>query len=250
MKKSTIWLLAIVMFTAFLVLLFLQVRYMKTSLDIRTQQFDEQVNRSLYSVMKELEKDQTLRYLEEDMIASENRYSQYNRPQISQSITSESSSTTIMHPDGSETRIELSRTQQSLQPQQQRESVFLSPNRGSSTISRTQYDMQQSLHKRYAYEKALMDEVILEIMSRASDEPIEKRVDFHNVEKYIRSQLAYNGLNVPFSFQIVDFNNKVVYSSPGFSTKQKNAIYTQILFPKDPPAKLNRLRVYFPTRSN
>jgi two-component system phosphate regulon sensor histidine kinase PhoR len=98
MKKSTIWLLAIVMFTAFLVLLFLQVRYMKTSLDIRTQQFDEQVNRSLYSVMKELEKDQTLRYLEEDMIASENRYSQYNRPQISQSITSESSSTTIMHP--------------------------------------------------------------------------------------------------------------------------------------------------------
>jgi len=62
--------------------------------------------------------------------------------------------------------------------------------------------------------------------------------------------LAYNGLNVPFSFQIVDFNNKVVYSSPGFSTKQKNAIYTQILFPKDPPAKLNRLRVYFPTRSN
>ncbi len=250
MKKSTIWLLAIVMFTAFFVLLFLQVRYMKTSLDIRTQQFDEQVNRSLYNVMRELEKAQTLKYLEQDMIESENRYSQYNRPQITQSITSESSSATITRPDGSETKIERNRTEQSLRPQQQREGVFLSPNPGSSTISKTQYDMQQSLSKRYLHERELMNEVILSIMSQASDEPIAKRIDFNKVEQSIRYQLAYNGLNVPFSFQIVDFNNKVVYSSPGFSTKQKDAIYTQILFPNDPSAKLNRMRVYFPTRSN
>lgn len=248
MKKSTIWLLAIVMFTAFFVLLFLQVRYMRTSLDIRTQQFDEQVNRSLYSVMRDLERDQTLRYLEEDMIESENRYSRYNRPQISQNITSESRSTTITHPDDSETRIERNRTEQSLRPQQQRESVFLSPNPGSSTISRTQHDMQEALRKRYLHERFLIDEVILNIIGRASDEPIEKRVDFNKVEQNIRYQLAYNGLNVPFSFQIVDFNNKVVYSSPGFSTKQKEAIYTQILFPNDPAAKINKLRVYFPTR--
>lgn len=250
MKKSTIWLLAIVMFTAFFALLFLQVRYMRTSLDIRTQQFDEQVNRSLYSVMRELWKEQTLNYLEQDMIESENRYSRYNQPQISQNITSESSNTTITRPGGGETRIELNKTDQSLRPQQQRESVFLSPNPGSSTISKTQHDMQQALYNRYLQERYLLDEVILKIMSRASDEPIEQRVNFNKVEQHIRSELAYNGLNVPFSFQIVNFNNKVVYSSPGFSTKQKDAIYTQILFPNDPSAKLNRLRVYFPTRSN
>ena len=70
MKKSTIWLLAIVMFTAFFALLFLQVRYMRTSLAIRTQQFDEQVNRSLYNVMRDLELDQRRDYLEQDMIES------------------------------------------------------------------------------------------------------------------------------------------------------------------------------------
>src|SRR5690554_7271487 len=79
MKKSTIWLLAVVMFTAFLALLFLQVRYMSTTMDIRTQQFDEQVNRSLYNVMRDLEQDQTLDYLEQDMIESENRYSSYQQ---------------------------------------------------------------------------------------------------------------------------------------------------------------------------
>ena len=236
MKKSTIWLLAVVMFTAFFALLFLQVRYMRTSMDIRTQQFDEQVNRSLYNVMRDLEQDQTRDYLEQDMIESENRYSRYNQPSA------------IAQPDGNRSSIDLSTHEQSLRPREQPERVFLSPNQGASTISKTQYDMQQSLSKRYQYEQALLDEVIYKIMNRASNEPIEERIDFNRVEQYIRYELSYNGLNEPFSFQVVNFNNKVVYSSPGFSTKYRDAIYTQTLFPNDPPAKLNQLRVYFPTK--
>ncbi len=238
MKKSTIWLLAVVMFTAFFALLFLQVRYMRTSMDIRTQQFDEQVNRSLYNVMRDLEQDQTRDYLEQDMIESENRYSRYNQ------------SSSIAQPDGSRSRIELNTRDQSLRPRDQPERVFMSPNQGSSTISKTQYDMQQSLSKRYQYERALLDEVVYKIMNRASNEPIEDRIDFNRLEQYIRYELSYNGLNEPFSFQVVNFNNKVVYSSPGFSTKYRDAIYTQTLFPNDPPAKLNQLRVYFPTKRN
>ena len=239
MKKSTIWLLAVVMLTAFLALLFLQVRYMRTSMGMRTQQFDEQVNRSLYNVMRDLEQDQTRDYLEQDMIESENRYSRYNQ-----------STTAITPPDESRSRIELNTRDQSLRPKDQPERVFMSPNQGSSTISKTQYDMQQSLSKRYLYERSLLDEVIFKIMNRASNVPIEERIDFNKVEQYIRYELSYNGLNEPFSFQVVNFNNEVVYSSPGFSTRYRDAIYTQTLFPADPPAKLNQLRVYFPTKRN
>jgi len=137
MKKSTIWLLALVMLSAFLALLFLQVRYMRTSMAIRSQQFDEQVTRSLYNVMKDLEQDQTRDYLEQDMIESENRYSQYNQPQGTQQITRERTSAAITNPDGSETRIALDITRQSTRPQEQPERVFLSPNQGASTISKT-----------------------------------------------------------------------------------------------------------------
>jgi len=227
------------MFTAFFALLFLQVRYMRTSMAIRSQQFDEQVNRSLYNVMRKLEQDQTRSYLEQDMIESENRYSQYNQPQDTQPINREQT-----------TASNLDVTQRSTPQQEQREQVFLSPNPDASTISKTQYDMQQSLSKRYLHERSLLDEVIFKILNRASNDPIEKRIDFDKLEQYIRYELSYNGLNEPFSFQIVDFNNKVVYSSPGFSTKNEDAVYTQILFPNDPPAKLNRLRVYFPTKRN
>lgn len=110
--------------------------------------------------------------------------------------------------------------------------------------------MQQSLTKRYLHERSLLDEVIYKILSRASNEPIEERIDFNKVEQYIRYELSYNGLNEPFSFQVVDFNNKVIYSSPGYSTRERDAVYNQILFPNDPPAKLNSLRVYFPTKRN
>ena len=106
MKKSTIWLLAVVMFTAFFALLFLQVRYMRTSMDIRSQQFDEQVNRSLYNVMRDLEQDQTLYYLEQDMIESENRYSQYSAPQMSPNISEQKTGAAITQPGGSDTRIQ------------------------------------------------------------------------------------------------------------------------------------------------
>src|SRR5690606_623691 len=139
MKKSTIWLLALVMLSAFLALLFLQVRYMRTSMAIRSQQFDEQVTRSLYNVMRDLEQDQTRDYLEQDMIESENRYSQYTQPQGTQ-ITREQTTTAITNPDGSETRLSMDIMKQSLRPRDQRDRVFLSPNRVGGTSSKPQYD--------------------------------------------------------------------------------------------------------------
>jgi len=251
MKKSTIWLLGALMFTAFFALLFLQVRYMRTTMDIRTQQFDEQVNRSLYNVMRDLEKDQTRDYLEQDMIESENRYSkQYSNQGLPEAALDEGALPAGDSYNRSRSVIEPIKSEQSLRPEEKQKRVFLTPSQSASTISKTQYDMQQSLSKRYLHERSLLDEVIFMIMNRASNVPIEERIDFNRVEQYIRYELSYNGLNEPFSFQVVNFNNEVVYSTSGFSTRQRDAIYTQTLFPNDPPAKLNTLRVFFPTKSN
>lgn len=250
MKKSTIWLLAVVMFVAFFALLYLQVRYMKTSMSIREQQFNEMVNRSLFNVSRNLEKAQTTRYLEQDMIESENRYSAYSQSKSS-NIIKETATATIIHPDGSETRIEQSITSEANTRPESSKRVFISPHHGANTIPKTQYEMQQLLSRRYLHEKGLLEEVIYTIMNQASNEPIEKRVNFEQLNNFISYELSNSGLiNVPFSFQVMDYNNKIVYSSPGFSTKNKYAIYSQILFPNDPPSKLNTLRVYFPTKQN
>ncbi|HTN68110.1 MAG TPA: HAMP domain-containing sensor histidine kinase [Dysgonamonadaceae bacterium] len=250
MKKSTIWILAAVMIVAFVGLLLLQVNYIQMTLDSRNEQFDESVKRSLYQVSRNLEFDQTLQYIEEDIVESEKQYSQYNQPQragSSSTITRKKERWTSKHPDGSETIIDYDITTESGERPQQ--GVFISPRHGINTISKTSYELQQAFSKRYLHEKALQDEVILKIMYQASTKPIEERVDFRKLNAYIRSELLNNGgLSVPFSFQVVNPNNQVVYSTPGYPTKREKEVYTQILFPNDPPAKLNYLRVYFPTK--
>lgn len=253
MKKSTIWMLAGVMIVAFVGLLFLQVKYIQITLETRNEQFDESVKRSLYQVSQNLEYDQTLQFIEEDIAESEGKYSKYHQPQQSNSSSSSSTVTrkrerwVTKNPDGSETTINYDITTESKKEPQH--GVFISPGHGLNTISKTSYELQQALSKRYLHEKALQHEVILKIMYRASSKPIEERVDFRKINTYIRSELLSNaGLSVPFSFQVVNPNNEVVYSSPGYPDKKEKAVYTQVLFPNDPPAKLNYLRVYFPTK--
>ena len=77
MKKSTIWIIATIMGLAFLGLLFLQLSYIEQMAKMKKEQFDESVNRSLYQASRNLEMNETLRYLEKDVKDTERRaYSQ------------------------------------------------------------------------------------------------------------------------------------------------------------------------------
>jgi two-component system phosphate regulon sensor histidine kinase PhoR len=242
MKKSTIWILATVMFVTFFALLHLQVRYMRASVAIRTQQFNEQVTRTLNGVVRQLELDQTREYLEQDIIESERRYRQRSQARAFPGAEGQTS-TVITHPDGSETRIE---QQMGQLPERQPREQLIAYGR---TISRTQLNIQQAISQRYQYERELLNEVIFQILQQASDRPIEQRIDFNLLHQYIQNELAYTGLRgIPFSFQVVNYNNQAVFTSPGFSTRYRDAIYTHTLFPNDPPGRLNTLRVYFPTK--
>ena len=80
MKKSTIWLLAIVMGFAFAGLLYLQISYVSIILKTRSEQFNDTVKRSLRQVSKNLELDETRRYLEEDIDREENNFMYQNAP--------------------------------------------------------------------------------------------------------------------------------------------------------------------------
>ena len=74
MRKSTIWLLAVVMAFTFAGLLFLQVKYVSIILKKSSEQFNETVKRSMHQVSKNLELDETARYLEEDLRREDNNY--------------------------------------------------------------------------------------------------------------------------------------------------------------------------------
>ena len=73
MKKSTIWTIAIVMGFSFLGLLYVQLSYIEEMAKMKQEQFDESVTRSLYQASRNLELNETLRYLEKDVSDVERR---------------------------------------------------------------------------------------------------------------------------------------------------------------------------------
>ena len=52
MKKSTIWILGVVMGLSFLSLLYLQISYIEKMVKMRNEQFDESVKRGLMAASK------------------------------------------------------------------------------------------------------------------------------------------------------------------------------------------------------
>ena len=80
MKKSTIWILAAIMAVAFFGLLYLQITYLRESIRLRSDQFNEAVNRSLAQISRNLELDQTKKYLDEAFIETQKKdAAAYNR---------------------------------------------------------------------------------------------------------------------------------------------------------------------------
>ncbi|MBQ1970360.1 MAG: two-component sensor histidine kinase, partial [Paludibacteraceae bacterium] len=67
MKKRSIFFLGVVMAVSFLGLIILQTNYIKLTADMRIEQYDETVNRSLYQVVRILEDQETMQYLYKNM---------------------------------------------------------------------------------------------------------------------------------------------------------------------------------------
>lgn len=247
MRKSTIWLLAVVMAFAFAGLLFLQVKYVSIILKKSSEQFNETVKRSLHQVSKNLELDETQRYLEEDLKRDESYYLQNNQdPQeIAQTITQQKLQ--IKDANGNILQIDqLHSFSQKFEPLSS-----LDKKQTSNNIISTSQDLQKTLMRRLKYQNALMQEVLVNILNTANLKPIQERVDFKKLNNYLKSEFINNGLNLPFIFFVINKDRKTVYQS-GEIKKEPIAsdIITYVLFPNDPPSKLNYLKVYFPTKGD
>lgn len=243
MKKSTIWLLTILMGVTFMGLLYIEIMYMEDIIKMRDDQFVESVKRSLNSVSIQLEQDETKFYLEDNVseIEASSLYSQY--------------------PDGQPPHLGgirysfsiLSGLEGYLTIRGDVDKIAKLQNDPSNVLDRvsSMRKMEETIKNRYLYQKGLIDEVILKISSQASNRPIEERADSATVSNYIKTELSNNGLDLPFEFAVVNRNHVIIYSSDNFpkvDDDRNNTMYVQSLFQNDPDIKRNFLKVYFPSK--
>ena len=238
MKKPAIIILVIVMGVSLANLLALQVRYIEEITSLRYAHFNESVKRSLYETAHKLELSEAKRYLEQGADAA---------PGITTVVDSihTSTDTTIVQ-----------RTHQAVAKDG---SVFRSRETTASTNLSDKYftkkgtsksEQKRSLEElmalRYAKEKAIVDDVIYSILYTASDNPLERRIDFVELDQILNTELNSNGISIPYHFTVYNNNGQVVYQCTDYEEKGSSHTFTEPLFSNDPVQNGGTLEVHFP----
>lgn len=214
MKKTTIWLLTIIMVITFTSLLYMQLIYTKNVVELRDEQFTQGVKRSLNAVSRSLELAETKQYLLNDMLQSD-------MPAMGRN------SFTIMI--GADDEDDSGLGSMSLLP-------------GKS--------WRERIRDQYTYKRALLDEVVLSLISQSNSLPIQERADSALVSDMLKTELASNGITLPFEFAVVNRMGAVVYKTHNYNVNLDNDrnTFVQVLFPSDSRARVNYLKVYFPDK--
>lgn len=218
MKKSLIRLLIVVMSVTFFVLLYFQISYMENMVKMREGQFSEGVMRSLHATSGFLERQEALHFLEEDV-----------------SII-EASSSEDLSPNGTTFDLRV----------QTRRNLYGSDSYPVQPISHRYRDLQNAVREQYLYQKGLLDELVLTIMSDAGSRPVFERADSSLITSTLEAELAANGILLPFKFAIADQKGNIIYADEGFSTEDEDNVYSDVLFPNSIPSY--QLKVMFPSK--
>lgn len=233
MKKQTIWILTILMAVAFVGLLFVQIFYMRNIMQIRYEQFSQGVRQSLVAVSSHLEQDEARHYLEDDVRNKETQPQIFGdspyQPGIKYSFTTNTGLEADLTIKGSVNQI-------------------IKLQSGNSGMAAHYQTVQDAYRDRYLYQKGLLDDVILNIISKSSARPITERADSARLCTYLRQELDTLGLRLPFEFAVANRAGTILYKSSDFQALpgDRDNMFIQTLFPNDGTSNYY-LKVYFPT---
>ena len=247
MKKRTIWTIATIMGFSFMALLYLQLKYIQEMVDMKKEQFDESVNRALYQASRNLELNETLRYLEKDVNETERRAFRKDSVgtqtgKLDGSIQ-QSHQYSVAGKDGTiYSSFELKTI--TTKPSQMPKAMILHTDKNS--LSEASKSMQEIVKNRYIYQKALLDEVVYTILYSASEKPLKERINFKLLDQDLKAELMNNGINIPYHFTVSTQDGREVYRCPDYSDEGEEFNYSQVLFRNDPQSKIGVVRIHFP----
>ena len=234
---------------SFLILLFLQFSYVEEMVKMKKEQFDESVNRSLYQASHNLEMNETRSYLEKDVKKTERRAFQDDSVMINglDGTIKHSHQFAVAADDGTVYSSFQLKTFE-MKPASVPKAMILRKDKNSLTDAAK--SMQEIVRNRYVYQKALLDEVIYNILYTASDKPLKERINFRMLDMDIRTELMNNGINIPYHLTVSTTDGREVYRCPDYSDEGRQYSYSQLIFRYDPQSKMGVVRIHFPEMSS
>ena len=244
MKKTTIWILIVFMVLTFVGLIVLQARYVRVNAEMVENQFNDNVQRSLFQTVSLVEENEALEYLGQTLEGED--YSGTSNKLLSMDAKNIRLKNNIDSMAGS-----LKLTSEQLN----RPSIRLSTRHGKSTIEETSRYLQEKFKQNFSRSKTILDQAVFRWMKEIDEKEISERVNFEELNGILEKVLVNNGVDLPFFYSIVDQQGKIIYNchkdihQEGLNNTPSN-IYTQKLFPFEESNKVAYLQVTFPTKQN
>ena len=214
---------------------------------MRNEQFDESVKRALMAASKDVESAEVARWLREDISEAEKKA--WEQSQGTNGGVISTRRILMTSPDGKiESSLELKTfaNKPAVLPR-----AMISSKHGAKTIPKTSRSLTDMIKNRYLYQRALVDDVVFNMLYHASDKSIEDRVNFKNLDQYIKSGLIDNGIgDFDYHFKVVDSEGREVYRCSDYSDEGSESSYAQPLFLNDPPARMSIVKVHFPGKKD
>ena len=243
MKKRTIWILIIIMLLTFVGLIVLQARYVRINAEMIENQFNDNVQRSLFQTVSLVEENEALEYLEQTLEGADYR----------------GNSNRLLNMDAQNVKLKnnidsMAGNLKLTSEQINRPTIRLSTRHGKSTIEETSHYLQERFQQNFSRSKTILDQAVFRWLKETDDKEISERVNFQELDGILDKVLVNNGVTLPFYYSIVDKQGKFIYKCHQDIHQDvlnsQNNVYTQKLFPFEESSHVAYLQVIFPTKQN
>ncbi|MCR5152645.1 MAG: HAMP domain-containing histidine kinase [Prevotella sp.] len=240
MKKTTIWAIAIIMGLSFLALLLVQLNYIQEMAQTKKDQFDESVNRALYQASRNVELNEALRYLESDI----NKYQKQQK--VSTALATDTITSHQIAANSTDTTGYTAFAMKTIANRPSSVPKFTFVHNDKNTITQAKESMSKIVRNRYVYQKAILDEVIYNILYSSLDKPLKERLNIKLLDQDLKSELISNGITIPYHFTVSTADGREIYRCSEYDEKGEEYSYQTTLFPNDSETKTGVLKVHFP----
>ena len=242
MKKSTIGILITIMLLTFIGLVVLQVRYISVNAEMVENQFNENVQRSLFQTVSLVEENEALEYLGQTLDGNDYKVSNKVLTLDAQNFKLKKNIDSLVN------------NPQLTSEQLNRPSIRLSTRHGKASIEETSHYLQEKFKQNFSRSKTILDQAVFRWMKESDKKEISERVNFEELNDILERVLVNNGVSLPFYYSIVDKDGRTVYSChksiSGAVLSTENNMYTQRFFPLEETYNVAYLQVTFPTKQN
>ena len=231
------------MLLTFVALIILQTRYVRINAEMIENQFNDNVQRSLYQTVSLVEENEALEYLGQELEGDDYKGSD------NKLLSLDSQNLKL------KTNIDSMAENLQLTPDEvNRPTIRLSTRHGKATIEETSRYLQYKFQQNFKRSKTILDQAVFRWMKAIEQKDISDRVNFEELDGILEKVLTNNSVNLPFYYSIVDNQGKIIYKChkeiKHANLNGTNNVYTQKLFPLEESNHAAYLQVIFPTKQN